>query len=174
MTRAPAAAAGSGFSGPPGNVRDPFSPRLGRTREGIRGGVIARGHRMALPADGRCLRGGRPRRGVPAAGGSFVRPADGVVVGVLAGCPRAPAGRGALGAGRERGGGGWGGRAAGRGGGGRVAVRVVGGGGGADRGHRTLALPDRGKRAFHPSCPAITGMRRQRAWITTSSRTWRC
>src|SRR6266852_8560294 len=72
----------------PGNVRDPFSPRLRRLREGIRGGVVACGHRMALPADGRCLRGGWPRCGVPAAGVSFVRRADGVVVGLLAVCPR--------------------------------------------------------------------------------------
>jgi hypothetical protein len=32
---------------------------LRRPREGIRGGV-ARGHRMAVPACGRCVRGGRP------------------------------------------------------------------------------------------------------------------
>ncbi len=87
MMRALAAPAGRGFSGPR-NVRDPFSPRLGRTREGIRGGVIAGGHRMAVPADGRCLRGGRPWCGVPAAGVSCVRWADGVVVGLLAVCPR--------------------------------------------------------------------------------------
>src|SRR5712691_12901910 len=87
MMRAPAAPGEPGFSGPR-NVRDPFSPRLGRTREGIRGGVVARGHGMALPADGRCLRGGRPWCGVPAAGLSFVRWADGVVVGLLAVCPR--------------------------------------------------------------------------------------
>src|SRR5260370_7753551 len=91
MMRALAAPGGRGFSGPR-NVRDPFSPRLGRTREGIRGGVIARGHRMAVPADGRCLRGGRPWRGVPAAGVPVVRWADGVVVGLLAVCPRGGAG----------------------------------------------------------------------------------
>src|SRR5260370_2711951 len=91
MMRALAAPGGRGFSGPR-NVRDPFSPRLGRTREGIRGGVIARGHRMAVPADGRCLRGGRPWRGVPAAGVPAVRWADGAVVGLLAVWPRGGAG----------------------------------------------------------------------------------
>src|SRR5260370_1336648 len=83
---------------------------------------------------------------------------------------RGGGGRGGREGGRVRGGG----RAAGGGGGGGGAVRGGGGGGGADRCQRHLAFPEGRQMAFHPSCPAITGMRRQRAWITTSSRTWRC
>ena len=52
-------------------------------------------------------------------------------------------------------------RAAGMGGAGRVAVRVVGERREADRGQHNLALPDRRQTAFHASCTAITGMRRQ-------------
>ena len=45
---------------------------LRRSREGIRGGV-ARGHRMAVPACGRCVRGGRQAVTPPAgAGGNVV------------------------------------------------------------------------------------------------------
>ena len=63
---------------------------------------------------------------------------------------------------------------AGLAGAGGVAVRVGGERREADRGQQKLALPDRRQTAFHASCPAITGMRRQRAWTTGSKRKWRC
>src|SRR6266852_5169621 len=83
MMRAPAPAAGPGFSGPPereGSLPASFGTDAGRDPRRC----VARGHRMAVPADGRCLRGGRPWCGVPAAGLPVVRQADGVVVGLLA------------------------------------------------------------------------------------------
>jgi hypothetical protein len=52
------------------------------------------------------------------------------------------------------------------GGSGFAAVRVVGERWEADRGQHNLALPDRLQTAFDASCLAITGMRRQTAWIT--------
>src|SRR5260370_485110 len=148
MMRALAAPAGRGFRGPR-NVRDPFSPRLGRTRGGMRGGVLPRGHRMAVPAAGPCLRGGRAWRGGSAGG-------EGRAGG---GGSRARAGRGGVGGGRDGGRFRGGVRAAGGGGLGGGGVRVVGGGGEADHGKRNLARADGGPGAFHASYPAITGMR---------------
>src|SRR5258705_13028542 len=46
------------------------------------------GHGMAVPAAGRCIRGGRRAGGVPAPGLSLVREAAGVLVGVPALRPR--------------------------------------------------------------------------------------
>src|SRR5512135_1730666 len=67
--------------------KDPFSPLVWpRSREGIGGGV-ARGHRMAVPAAGRCLCRGWQGCGVPACGVPVVLVADGVLVGVPALCP---------------------------------------------------------------------------------------
>jgi hypothetical protein len=43
--------------------------------------VCARGHRMAVPADGRCLRRGRAGSGVSAPGLPGVRRTDDVLVG---------------------------------------------------------------------------------------------
>jgi hypothetical protein len=57
-----------------------------RSRGGIRGGV-ARGHGMAVPAAGRCLRGGRAGGEVSSSGVPVVCRAAGVVVGLLASCP---------------------------------------------------------------------------------------
>src|SRR5512142_1912556 len=57
---------------------------------------------------------------------------------------------------------------------GGVAIRVGGDRREADRGQHTLALPDRRQTAFHASCPAITGMRRQTAWTTGSKSRSHC
>jgi hypothetical protein len=57
-----------------------------RSRGGIRGGV-ARGHGMAVPASGRCLRRGRPPGGGAARGLPVVLRADDVLVGLPAVCP---------------------------------------------------------------------------------------
>ena len=65
-------------------------------------------------------------------------------------------------------------RAAGVAGGGGVAVRVGGDRREADRRQHNLALSDRRQTAFHASCPAITGMRRQTAWTTGSKSRSRC
>src|SRR5260370_792220 len=65
-------------------------------------------------------------------------------------------------------------RAGGGGGGGRGGVRGGGGRREADRGQRTLALPDRGRGGFYASYPAITGIRRQTAWTTRSKSRSHC
>ena len=68
---------------------DPFSPRLGRTREGVQGGgwsPMAIVWPCPLTADAYVAAG--REYGVPAAGLPLVRVADGVVVGLLAACPR--------------------------------------------------------------------------------------
>jgi hypothetical protein len=57
-----------------------------QSRGGIRGGV-ASGHRMAVPAAGRCLCGCWPRGGVPAPGLPVVRRTAGLLVGLPTACP---------------------------------------------------------------------------------------
>src|SRR5207302_9665185 len=51
------------------------------------GGGVARGHRMAVPAAGRCVCGGWPRGGGPPPGLPVVCRAAGVLVWLLAACP---------------------------------------------------------------------------------------
>src|ERR1035441_4217517 len=69
------------------DVRDPSSPRLATVARRDPRRCVARGHRMAVPAIGRCVCGGWPRGGVPAPGLPVVRRAAGVLVGVSAVCP---------------------------------------------------------------------------------------
>src|SRR6266516_4524524 len=77
--------AGQDFLVPPVNVRDPSPPSFGHVagRDPRR---CRRGHRMAVPAAGRCLYSCWQAGGVPAPGLPVVRRAAGVLVWLPASC----------------------------------------------------------------------------------------
>jgi hypothetical protein len=78
--------AGQDLAVPP-NMRDPSSPRLAPIARRDPRRCVARGHRMGVPAAGRCLCGGRRPGGVPPSGLPVVRRAAGVLVWLPAVCP---------------------------------------------------------------------------------------